>query len=208
MLIRPLAILVSLTLLGCHGYTSTTLALADKPASGEASGKAVTIDQLEVKQKLDVTSTAFSDGESIPAKHSAYKQDISPPLAWTGVPRDAKTIVILVEDPDATTPKPFVHWVLYNLPADQSSLPAAVPAQARLTEFGKPEQGRNTYGSIGYYGPKPPKGDSPHHYHFQVFALDARLDLLPGRSRDEIVNAMKPHLLAAGRIIGTFAKPE
>ena len=90
----------------------------------------------------------------------------------------------------------------------KTAAPAAVPGQARLTEFGEPEQGRNTYGSVGYYGPKPPRGDRAHHYHFQVFALDARLDLLPGRSRDEVVDAMKPHIVAGGRVVGTFAMPK
>src|SRR5262245_33312604 len=155
---------------------------------------------------LQVASSAFTAGSRIPDKYSDYGGHISPPLTWSGPPATTRTFAIVLEDPDAkgTAPQPYVHWILYNLPADARSLPESVPTMPRLKEFGGALQGQNTHGSVGYFGPRPPAGDPPHHYHFQVFALDAPLDLPPGADKATVVSAMQKHVVSHGEIVGTF----
>jgi Raf kinase inhibitor-like YbhB/YbcL family protein len=157
--------------------------------------------------RLTVTSTAFGDGAAIPDKHSDYGEKISPPLRWTGVPPAARTLVLLVEDPDAKEPKPFVHWVLYNMADTRTELPPAVAGLPKLTQLEGALQGRGSHGHTGYVGPHPPKADPPHHYHFQLFALDTTLTLDPNASRAKVLDAMKGHVVAAGELVGTFKAP-
>jgi Raf kinase inhibitor-like YbhB/YbcL family protein len=163
-------------------------------------------DETKSSGKLSVTSPAFKHGAPIPPTYSAYGEDVSPPLKWDKVPEGTQSFVVLMEDPDAAKPKPFIHWVLYNLPADTRELRTGIPAHARVADIGQPEQGQNSRGSIGYFGPKPPKGDPAHHYHFQVFALDRRLDVPLGAKRADILKAMARHVLAKGEVVGTFKK--
>jgi Raf kinase inhibitor-like YbhB/YbcL family protein len=115
--------------------------------------------------------------------------------------------VLIVEDPDAQEPKPFVHWILYNLSPSQSSLPESVPGTPRLPEFDGALQGRNSKGMIGYFGPRPPKADSAHHYHFQVFAVDTILPLDPAASPSQVLAALKGHVVGAGEVVATFQAP-
>ena len=105
------------------------------------------------------------------------------------------------------SPKPFVHWVLYNLPLALSALPESVPGTPRLPEFGGALQGRNSRGTTGYFGPRPPKGDSPHHYHFQVFAVDSVLNLDPSATATAVLTAMKGHVVAHGALVGLYRAP-
>jgi Raf kinase inhibitor-like YbhB/YbcL family protein len=155
---------------------------------------------------VKVTSTAFTQGQAIPETYSDYGRHLSPPLEWSGYPDDTRAFAVIVEDPDAKAmaPEPYVHWVLYNLPAGTHALPASVPATPQLQELGNALQGKTTRGSVGYFGPRPPGGDPPHHYHFQVFALDAPLPLAPGADKDAVVAAMEGHVLAVGDLVGTF----
>jgi Raf kinase inhibitor-like YbhB/YbcL family protein len=111
-----------------------------------------------------------------------------------------------MEDPDVSSEPPFIHWLLYNLPADTTELTAAVPGAAALETPEGALQGRNDRGSFGYYGPRPPKGDSPHHYHFQVFALDRMLDVPHAASRAELLKAMQGHVLASDEVVGRFSR--
>jgi Raf kinase inhibitor-like YbhB/YbcL family protein len=154
-----------------------------------------------------VSSRAFSANGTIPAKHADYGEKVSPDLSWTAVPSSAKSVVILAEDPDAKEPKPFVHWVLYNLPPSFSALPESVPGTPRLPEFKGALQGRNSRGTTGYFGPRPPKGDLAHHYHFQVFAVDIMLSLDPGATATAVLTAMKGHVVARGELVGLFRAP-
>jgi Raf kinase inhibitor-like YbhB/YbcL family protein len=112
-----------------------------------------------------------------------------------------------MEDPDAREPKPFVHWLVYNLPPSVEALPEGLSSTPRLKEFEGALQGRTSRGNIGYFGPRPPKPDPPHHYYVQVFALDAMLPLDPGASREALLRAMDGHVVAAGQIVGTFKAP-
>jgi len=145
---------------------------------------------------LTVSSTAFANGAVIAAKHSAYGANVSPPLAWTPA-KGAASYALVVEDPDAPGPEPFVHWAVWNL------------AGTRLPEGGGKAllaQGRNDAGSARYFGPRPPPG-GPHHYHVQVFALDAAAKLpAPGADRRALVAAMRGHVVAKGDLVGTFQR--
>ena len=129
-----------------------------------------------------VTSSSAAANGPLPLVHSNYGEKISPPLRWTGVPATAASLAVVMEDPDAQEPRPFVHWMLYNVPATATSLPEALPGLPRLPELGDALQGRNSR-TIGYFGPRPPRSDPAHHYHFQIFALTEMLSLQPSASR-------------------------
>jgi len=156
--------------------------------------------------KLSVQSAGFQAGELLAAKYSEYADGVSPQLSWQAVP-GAKSYAVIMEDPDAPN-KPFVHWLAWNIPASVTSLPEGLQEQPRLTEPEGLLQGRNTRGSIGYFGPRPPVGEPPHHYHFQVFALDAVLPLGWGADRDQLLNAIQGHVIAKGEIVGRYAQTQ
>ncbi len=156
--------------------------------------------------KLTVQSMGFQAGDVLAAKYSEYAEGVSPPLSWQAVP-DAKSYAIIMEDPDAPN-KPFVHWLAWNIPATVTSLPEGVQEQPRLTQPDGVLQGRTTRGSIGYFGPRPPVGDPPHHYHFQIFALDSVLPLGWGADRDQLLQAIQGHVLAKGEIVGRYAQTQ
>jgi Raf kinase inhibitor-like YbhB/YbcL family protein len=162
---------------------------------------------LETRQTLRVTSLAFGDFQPIPARFSAEADDLSPPLHWSGVPADAREVVVLCEDPDAPSPQPYVHWVLYGLPPALDTLPEGLAPGARIDQPVPLCQGRNSTQQDGYAGPLPPPGHGVHHYHFQVFALDAPLALGTGvPTRDDVVQAIDGHVLACGEVVGTYER--
>lgn len=171
--------------------------------------KAIVLERPEMKTagKLKVASPAFKPGQAIPGKYSQLGKNISPPLKWSGVPKEAKSLVLVLEDPDAPLSSPFVHWVVYAIPADAVQLPEAVPAKEQLEKPAGALQGRSSARKIGYFGPRPPKGDPPHHYHFQLFALDTAVDLRPGSPLGDVVQVMKGHVIAKGETVGTFQIP-
>ncbi len=157
-----------------------------------------------------MSSTAFAQGGAIPACYSSYNQNASPPLRWTEGPRGTQSYAILAEDPDAnTTPLPVVHWVVWNIPSAVTTLREGLESMDRLQDPMGLRQGPNTAeGNVGYKGPRPPEGDPPHHYHFEIFALDQMLDLRAGSNREDLVKAMGGHVLAKGELIGLFKRPE
>ena len=144
-----------------------------------------------------VRSSAFEPGEAIPKKHerNGPDQDVSPPLTWSGVPAGTVELALVCDDPDA---KSFVHWVAYGIPGDTTSL--AEGASGGFVE------GKNGFGEAGYSGPRPPKGDGPHHYHFEIYALGARLDAAPGLTKAELLDAMQGKVLAQGEVVGTYER--
>lgn len=168
------------------------------------------LDELDATKlpKLTITSPAFASMQPIPSTFSDYGEKSSPPLKIAGVPAGAKSIVIICDDPDAKEPKPFIHWVLYNMPATITEVRTAVPGTGQVRQLMNTKQGANSAGSIGYTGPKPPVGDPPHHYHFQIFAVDTMLQLEQAAKKDEVIAAAKGHVLAAGELVGTFEKPK
>ena len=174
--------------LACSGAESADAGLlaVDRPETGPNAA-------------LAVTSPAFSANGTIPLTFSPYGQGRSPALSWSGVPAGAKSLVLMMEDPDATSAKPFIHWLAWNIDPSLRGLPeASVPAGIR--------EGRNGRGSAAYFGPRP-HGSKPHHYHFQLFALDRMLDLPAGADRDRLLAAMSGHVLAKGDLVGLFAQP-
>lgn len=157
---------------------------------------------------LALQSDAFADGQPIPERYSDYGEGVSPPLAWQAV-EGARSYALVMEDPDAAKPKPFVHWVAWNIPANVTSLPEGLHTQPRLTDPDDLRQGSNSRGSTGYFGPRPPAGTGTHHYHFQLFGLDVHsLDVDPGADRDTLLKAMQGHVVGKARLVGTFAVPE
>ena len=157
--------------------------------------------ETQTSGMLTLTSEAFQPGAAIPVQFSAYGDGVSPPLAWSGAPAGTRSFVLLVEDPDASSAKPYVHWMAWNIAADRTGLPEAVAAGAPGLV-----QGRNNRGRNAWFGPRPP-GRSAHHYWFQLFALDTALTLPATASRNDLLKAMDGHVLAAGRLLGMFAKP-
>jgi Raf kinase inhibitor-like YbhB/YbcL family protein len=163
--------------------------------------------KLETKSSgaLQVTSSAFANNGALARQYSDYADGISPPLAWTAVPK-AVTYAVIMEDPDAKPITPVVHWLAWNIPANVTRLPEGLQEQPRLTAPEGVIQGRGTRGSPGYYGPHPPVGDPAHHYHFQVYALDESLTLPFGADRNTLLAALKGHVIAKGELVGTYAQ--
>ena len=141
----------------------------------------------------------------MPDAASAWHESRSPALKIARVPASAKTLALIVDDPDAVSPNPTMHWLLANLPATTTMLPAALPNLERLATLGGAIQGAAIGSKAGYFGPKPQPG-AAHHYHFQLFALDQPLKLPLGFTRDALLAAMQGHVVARGELIGTYAR--
>lgn len=167
-----------------------SLAIVALAASGAASAN------------LELTSEAFKAGGTIPRVYTCAGANHSPPLAWQGAPAGTKSFALIVKDPDAPG-RAFIHWVVYNIPAGVHHLAANVAKTATTGEGAS--QGSNSRGTLGFAGPCPPPGP-PHHYHFQLFALDAKLSLRPGATAPELQGAMKDHVLARSELVATFGR--
>jgi len=194
---------------GCHdaGKASTS----NKAGSAGPGAEDILFDRPEATapNTLNVQSSAFPPDGPIPDRFSDYFGKVSPPLTWSPLPPEAKSVAVVVEDPDAPRPnKPFLHWLAYNLPTSATALPEDVPKRGRLDEPAGALQGKNGSGTVGYFGPRPPPGHGPHHYHFQVFAMDCTLDLGPGATRKQLLDAMSGHVVSRGRVMGTYEKPK
>ena len=151
---------------------------------------------------IEITSTAFEAETSIPKQYTGDGADQSPPLHWSEPPSGTRSIALICDDPDAPRGT-WVHWVLFNLPAQTRELEEGVPTTATLGNGAK--QGKNDFGNIGYGGPAPPKGKA-HRYFFKLYALDVSLDLPPGATKAQLEGAMKGHILAEGQLMGTYKR--
>lgn len=183
-------------------------AMLEQAARG--SGVPIAFDRPETATNaaLTVSSAAFKADSAIPAVHSEYEQGFSFPLEWSAGPPNTKSYVLLMEDPDAAMPKPFVHWVAWNIPGNVTHLREGLQEQDLLDDPKGLRQGATSRGSVGYFGPRPPEGDPAHAYHVQVFALDTVLDVpITGATRDDVLAAAKNHVIARGQLIGKFARP-
>jgi Raf kinase inhibitor-like YbhB/YbcL family protein len=155
-----------------------------------------------------VTSTAFADGQPIPPKHTGDGEDVSPPLVWSTVPAGTKELALICDDPDAPRKEPWVHWVIYKIPADAKGLPQGVPKDERLAEPAGAVQGKNSWPdgqNIGYRGPLPPKG-KPHRYFFKLYALDRGLPDKPGMTKQQVLAAISGHVIGQGQLMGTYQR--
>lgn len=150
---------------------------------------------------MQMTSKAFQDGGAIPQKHACEGEDISPALEWTSVPDDAMTLALIADDPDASE-GPWVHWVLYNVPAHILEISENLPRKGQL-ENGI-MQGQNDFKNTGYGGPCPPSGT--HRYVFKLHALDKELELPPGATKRQLLQAMEGHILDRAQLVGTYSK--
>lgn len=151
---------------------------------------------------LQVSSSAFQYGGTIPVKYTCDGPDLSPPLQWSAPPKGTQSLALICDDPDAPIGT-WVHWVLYGLPPETTSLPEAVPKHKIV--LGGARQGINDFRQIGYGGPCPPPG-APHRYFFKVYALDIPLDLEPGLTKQKLLDAMKGHILAEGELMGKYKR--
>jgi len=155
------------------------------------------------KMTIQITSSAFTQGQPIPKKHTGEGVDVSPPLAWSNVPANTKELALICDDPDAPGSEPWVHWVIYKIPADAKGLPERVARDAKLKEPAGAVQGKNSWPSTGYRGPKPPPG-KVHRYYFKLYALDAPLQAEPGLEKEGLLERIKGHVLAEGELMGTY----
>jgi Raf kinase inhibitor-like YbhB/YbcL family protein len=151
---------------------------------------------------LGLHSSAFAPNSSIPRRYTCAGFDMSPPLSWASAPAGTKSFALIVSDPDATHGT-FIHWVIYNLPANLTDLPQRVKKRFGKTLGG--EQGTNSFGKLGYGGPCPPPG-KPHHYHFTLYALNTKLPLKPRATAAEVEKAMKGHIIASSDLVGVFER--
>jgi Raf kinase inhibitor-like YbhB/YbcL family protein len=177
-----------------------------------SSGESLVIQRVNPQQagRLALTSEAIGLDDRIGDAYSAYHDDMSPPLMWTGMP-EAETYVLILEDPDAPTERPFLHWVIWNIPGKLEGLPVNVPKDARLDQvpgLAGAVQGLNGRGKPGYMGPRPPAGDGPHRYHFQLFALDMRLDLPPTTPLEDLVQVLQANTIASCELVGTYEQED
>ena len=157
----------------------------------------------EADMSLNLKSDAFVSGQSIPAKYSCIGKNISPALTWSDPPAGTQSFALIVDDPDAPAGT-WVHWVLFNIAADKRSLPEDLPVTGKNVDPSAIYFGKNSSGNTRYDGPCPPSGI--HRYYFKLYALDSIIDLLPGATKDELLKAMKGHILAQGELMGTFSK--
>jgi Raf kinase inhibitor-like YbhB/YbcL family protein len=160
--------------------------------------------------KFQLTSSAFKNGQPIPRKFTGEGDDVSPPLNWDEPPDGTEELALICDDPDAPSAEPWVHWVIYGMPAGVRSLPEGIAAkQPELKNPVAARQGKNSWDSgvtVGYRGPMPPPSHGTHHYHFKLYALDHKLELGPSATKNQLSAAMKGHVLGEAELIGTYER--
>lgn len=162
----------------------------------------------EENMNLHIHSTAFAENQAIPQKYTEDGEDASPPLAWDEPPQGTRELALICDDPDAPTKEPWVHWVIYKIPAATTSLSEHIATQAKLEAPAGALQGRNSWPSgrtTGYRGPAPPPG-KVHHYRFHLYALDAPLAAEPQCTKTQLLHAMQGHVLGEGILQGTYRR--
>lgn len=150
---------------------------------------------------LSITSSAFADGQPIPRRYSCQGDGLSPDLRWSGVPRGARSLALIVEDPDAPSGM-VVHWVMFNIPPTVTMLDSNQPMNEQLSNMA--HQGMNGANKLGWVPPCPPNGT--HRYYFRLYALDTVLSIAEKPDRQALLDAMKGHVLAEGVLMGTYKK--
>lgn len=164
----------------------------------------LTVDNIFAKEEttMQIKSSAFENNGVIPKKYTCDGADVSPPLTWTKAPAGTKSIALICDDPDAPMGT-WVHWVLYGLSPDTTSLSENVPKEKEVLNGAK--QGITDFRRIGYGGPCPPRGPA-HRYFFKVYALDVELNLPSGATKKDLEKAMKGHILAQGELVGKYGR--
>ena len=150
---------------------------------------------------ITVMSPVFEEAGMIPSKYTCDGENVSPQLKWEGVPETTKSIALISDDPDAPMGT-WVHWVMWNIPADATELSENIPPNAELPDGSI--QGLNDFKQHGYGGPCPPSGI--HRYYFKVYALDEKLDLASSSRKKDLLKAMEGHILAEGQLMGKYKR--
>ena len=171
-----------------------------------AAGGALAAKGRRGHKSMELTSAAFKAKASIPKRHSCEGEDLSPALSWTGLPPKTQSLALIVDDPDAP-PGTWVHWVLYDLPAGLKGLEEGVAKTESLPDGAKQGLcwGVDEFDRVGYYGPCPPPG-KPHRYFFKLYALDKKPGLPAGATKDQLLAAMKGHVLGQAELIGLYQR--
>jgi Raf kinase inhibitor-like YbhB/YbcL family protein len=159
-------------------------------------------------QKIAVDSPTLKADQPMPKDYTADGRNLSPPLTWSNVPGGTRELAVVLEDPDAGNPPPFVHWVIYKIPPDAKGLPENIPFEpgaAMPSGLAGAIQGVSGFRRPIYRGPAPPPG-KPHHYHFVVYAIDANLDLKPGLNRADLLEAIKGHVIGQGELVAIYER--
>lgn len=190
MLQKISALLITFIFIGsCQGKGGSNETVSDNKKIGER------------RMDINITSQSFAEGDMIPKRYTCDGENVSPPLAWTLPPIGMKSYALICDDPDAPMGT-WVHWVLFNLPADSKELHENIPPQEILENGAK--HGINDFRKIGYGGPCPPSGT--HRYYFKMYALDIELDLESGITKQQLLQAMKGHILAEGKLMGKYKR--
>ena len=175
---------------------------------------AIEVGAQDAPETISVTSSAFDHHGMVPEANSAYGDNVSIDLNWADLPEGTQQLALICDDPIVVEigmmEQPFVHWVMYNIPASASGLPAGLPSDATLEMDGLEGavNGLNGLRRPGYFGPRPPANGQLHAYHFRVYALDDALNLEPGLGKAELLDAMEGHVLATGMLMGHYERKE
>lgn len=175
----------------------------------EHSGETITIFKVQARDPRGVAVTLPAQGPDgrFADEHTAYHDNLSPPVEWKEI-EDAEAYALIVEDPDAPREHPFVHWMIWNIPRGHTRLPQGLPNDPVLITPQTAVQGKNDMGGYGWFGPLPPRGHGVHRYYFQLFALDSMLEMGPDTPLNELLNALKGHTIAEGEAMAAYEAPE
>jgi len=184
----------------CFLLVALTACDDDENSSGEESG----IENMDGVREMELTTTAFSQGKSIPEKHTCDGDNVSPALSFGEVPAKAQTLAIIMDDPDAPN-KTYVHWVLWGIPGDSKGIEGGITDEKNPADgiF----QGTMSGNKIGYRGPCPPEGQE-HRYFFKLYALDTRLDLDSETTKENLLDAMEDHIIGYAELMGRYKRQE
>ena len=188
-----------------RGGQGTTTEGAATTADGETTTVDGATETTAGGGQFALSSSAFDNGGTIPTRFTCDGENVSPPLSIADPPEETQSFALLLTDPDAPSP-PFVHWLLWDLPADVREIPANVPNSPIIDSLGGAKQGTNGAGEIGYTGPCPPEGDPRHTYLFSLFALEESLGLDPGADYERVLDALFPRAIARSRLVGQYAR--
>lgn len=148
---------------------------------------------------MEIRSSAFDQDGKIPTRFTEDGDNLSPEISWSGLPDGTAELALVVDDPDAPTEKPWVHWLVYGIDAKRDGIPEGSP--------GGGVEGLATGGEVAYTGPAPPAGGGPHHYRFTLYALDESPGLKPGATRDALMERIDGHILGQTQLVGTYERP-
>jgi Raf kinase inhibitor-like YbhB/YbcL family protein len=196
------ALIFPLFLIGCQPAGQKTVPPETAASSVSPDGQPEDAASEEASvMTFDLTSSSFAHKGVIPTQYSCKDKDLSPSLTWSGAPAGTKSYALIVDDPDAPSGT-WVHWVYYNIPANQTTLVEGITRDKEFKDGSR--NGENSWGVMGYDGPCPPSGT--HRYFFKMYALDSVLALEPGAKKPELLKAMQGHILGMAELMGTFKK--